>query len=142
MFMVHAFIGCVNSNAQINTAIEAFVNEIDRALRVNSDEKKEIKVDLPNNVNGYLILSSPYAISENDSDLIMKVGKSTSEQLAKLTQDDSAFHLFIVNQKRILKHKKWPSPPVVFNDLFYVKLSSNKKHIKYIIKNKKLEKVI
>lgn len=125
------------TGCQPNNVEKEFINSITEELTKSSGI---ISVTIPDALHGYLLISSPYAISNIDSLKQIELNKNASEQLVGLIQDDSAYHLFIISKDAIVAHKKWRSPPVVFNDFYHVRLTGNKAVV-FTVTDKVLKKV-
>ena len=125
-------VGCKPNNVE-----KDFIDSITGKL---TDSSGIISITIPDDLNGYLVISSPYAISNIESLNQLELNKNVSEQLIGLIQDDSAYHLFIISKDAIVAHKKWTSPPVVFNNFFYVRLTGHKAVV-FTVTDKVLKKV-
>lgn len=135
MLFALTFISC-NVNQPAAREIDAFVRDIDRSLRNISTEEQVIKVGIPNGIEGFIVMSAPYAIS-SENELGDISSDSLNKELINIVQDDSAYHLLIIKNKQIVIHQKWTSPPVVFNGLFSCRLISNKQ-LEFKVRNKVL----
>lgn len=135
-------LGCRENNIVVSESIADFSAKIDTELERNLEIGNiEVEVILPPNLVGYILLASPYAITGNETNLTKIFGKIMTEKLSVLTQDNSAYHKFIVVNNELVVHERWQSPPVAFNDLFVEKFSADKKLLRFTINDAILSKI-
>jgi len=118
---------------------EALYNKIYVVL----DESKngDVIIGLSGDNSGVLVLSSPYSIADNDEKLTTMIGPTAANEVATLTRDDSAFHVFLIDNNDVVLHKKWEKPPVTFNNYFVVSFSDKDQSIIFTVTESVLKSV-
>jgi hypothetical protein len=112
-------IACVNNRSDL------FVDSIYKQLNDFGAVSGNVSIDVPEGVNGYLVIFAPYAINNSKEISLLKIGKRVKQKMIEKIQGDSAFHVFILNESKIAHHEKLTSFPVVFNTYFSVPLEQN-----------------
>jgi hypothetical protein len=104
---------------------ELFADSIYEKLKQFQDENGDVRVNIPKEVVGYLVIAAPYSIPNTATIAKIENGGLVNNKMVKLVQDDSAYHLFVISNNELIAYKKMVTSPVVFNDFFYAPLSAD-----------------
>lgn len=77
-------------------------------------------------VDGYLIVASPYAISSNKDYLVKIIGMNTYQDLSKRAGNESKFCYALVTKKSLINFKSLDHSPVAFNGVEIMELAKDK----------------
>ncbi len=101
---------------------DLFVENIHQELTNFKEKTGTVEITIPDEIEGYLVIAAPYSISSFEE---VKIGQGGLgyERMVDLIQDDSSFHIFIINNNKLITHRKWEDSPVVFNRYFYAPLT-------------------
>jgi len=137
LFLVVLIVSCSNQDHNMKQLYDS----VEKALSGKNDGK--LVVSLPPGSSGVIIFSSPYSVSPNEGNIVNLVGEGVTKEISRNSSDDSAFHVFIVDnvKKRIVIYKKWKSPPVAFNNYFAVEFHKTDRNLVLNVSNSVLKSV-
>jgi len=116
-----------------------FVSKIETELR--NIETGRVSIEIPEDIMGTLVLSTPYAINRNETDLIKLFNSNLVKELSDYSYSDSGFYVMIVNENKIVLQKTWKTPPVVFNGYIVTEIQESNVAIKFDIADKFLQSI-
>lgn len=126
-----------NSNNQLE-ALGNLRNEIIRALSEPISSSLTIKED----IEAQIIFSVPYAIRNDEKYLVGNLGPWLVSQISDICTNDTDVHFFIISYGQIIYYEKLINPAVTFDGYYFTKIKPSSRKIEFIVKNKRLEKII
>lgn len=116
-----------------------FVSNIEMELRnVNTGM---VSIKIPEDIMGTLILSTPYAIDRNETDLMKLFNSNLVKDLSDYSYSDSGFYVMIVNENKIVFKKTWERPPIVFNGYMVKEIQKSNVTINFDLADKFLQNI-
>ena len=104
---------------------DVLVGDIYKGLIQFQGEIGDFTIDVPGDVEGYLVISAPYAVVSVDEIAELANGALVNEEMVSAIQQNGGYHLFILDDNKIVTYQKWSSSPVWFNGFYYTRLEKN-----------------
>lgn len=109
----------------IKSLADSFINHIYDELAGFQMDTGDVSIKIPEKLDGYLVFSAPYAAINKKELSNTCNGNMSNVAIINAIQDDSAYHIFVINDKKVITHQKWKLSPIVFNNFFCVPLVKN-----------------
>jgi hypothetical protein len=104
---------------------DLLVGDIYKGLIQFQGEIGDFTINVPKDIEGYLVISAPYAVVSVDEIAELENGALINEEMVASIQQNGGYHLFILDQNKIVTYQKWSSSPVAFNGFYYTRLEKN-----------------
>lgn len=116
--------GCADPMKRKASA-DMLVGEIYKGLVRFQGEAGEFTIDVPADIEGYLVISAPYGVVNVAEIAKFEAGALVNEEMIATIQQHGGYHLFILDDNEIITYQKWVSSPVAFKGFYFTRLEKN-----------------